>query len=631
MTRVSTNPATPTEPVHRAEHDDRRRLLGGAVLILASTLICYALCLPGEFLWDDNDHFLTNEIVRSWAGLPDIWFKPGATINYFPLTFTSFWALTKVFGEEATGYRLVNIAIHVASSVLIWRLLRRLGVPGAFVIGMIFALHPVHVQSVAWITELKNTQSSLFFFLATYAYLRYQPPEADATPHGSRRRWYFMALGAFFCAVLSKSNMAVWVAVPPILLWWKRGEVRPRDLLPLLPFVVIGAAMATFTVFFERLHIKSVGQDWSYTLPERFILAGRACWFYVQKMTWPDPLIFLYPKWKIDGKEWIQYLWPITFVAFLGALWALRTRIGRGPLAAMLYFSVAVFPALGFFNIYGMRYSQVYDYFQYPASLGVIVLVVGAGANILERHARGIRLGQLMAIAACVVLGIHTFSRASVYRGLDELWRDTIRQNPDAWLASNNLANMLLTRNEFPEALMWAEMAAKSAPHVPETFSNIGTAKVGLGDFAGAAEAYEKALSLRPRWPAFLNNYALILVRLNRLGDAAEQMRIACEVQPEDFNIRANYAILLLKIGRAGDAVATLGDAVRSPKAPPLFRVLLARAHFAQGKTDEGNATLRALENDFAASSEIMRAVAEVRASAAKTATTPPSVPATQH
>ena len=197
-------------------------------LALLVTLVAYYPAWHGGLLWDDDAH-ITRVDLRSFEGLWRIWFDVGATQQYYPVTHSAFWVLYRLFGDATLGYHLVNISLHATSAFLFAVILRRLAVPGAVLAAFIFALHPVHVESVAWITELKNTLSGVFYLGAALAYLRF---DADR-----RRQSYALALVLFALALLSKTVTATLPAALLVVFWWQRGALRWRqDVLPLAPF-----------------------------------------------------------------------------------------------------------------------------------------------------------------------------------------------------------------------------------------------------------------------------------------------------------------------------------------------------------------------------------------------------------
>ena len=307
---------------------DASRLATGAGALVALTVLAYLPALRAGFVWDDDLHVTQNEVVRTWQGLVDIWLRPGAILQYYHLTHTSWWIQYHLWGLAPLGYHLVNVLLHGSSAAVLWLVLGRLCVPGAWMAAAVFALHPVHVESVAWVTELKNVQSGFFYLLALLGYLRWGLAD-DAEPAGGRRI-YALSFLSFACAVLSKSVTCTLPAAVALVLWWKRGRLAPGRILALVPLAVMSVAAGALTASWERRYVGAVGPEWALSLPERCLVAGRALWFYAAKLAWPVDLAFIYPRWTLDPHAWWQWLFPLGAVLVLVALAALRRRLRPG-------------------------------------------------------------------------------------------------------------------------------------------------------------------------------------------------------------------------------------------------------------------------------------------------------------
>jgi Flp pilus assembly protein TadD len=399
------------------------------VLVLITALV-YHPAWHGGMLWDDEAH-LTSAALRGAGGLWRIWFDVGATQQYYPMVHSAFWLMDAVFGTGMLGYHVVNIGLHALAAWLVAVVLGRLDIPGARLAAVIFALHPVHVESVAWITELKNTLSGVFYLLAALAYLRYDRHRA--------RRWYALAIGVFVLALLSKTVTASLPAAMIVVVWWQRGGIDwRRDLPPLLPFFVIGAAAGLTTAWVERTFIGAVGSEFNLSPIDRGLLAGRAVWFYLSKLVWPANLTFIYPRWTISPAVWWQWLFPLGAAAMTWWLWRIRDRT-RGPLAAWLFFVVTLAPALGFVNIYPFRYSFVADHFQYLASIGVIALAAASLVLAARSRANGRILERALYVLVGVPLAVLSWRQSHQYVDAEVLYQTTLARNPECWLAHNNL------------------------------------------------------------------------------------------------------------------------------------------------------------------------------------------------
>jgi tetratricopeptide (TPR) repeat protein len=417
----------------------RSTVITGLALLLL-TLAAYWPALNAGYIWDDDDYLTQNALVQQWDGLARIW-QPMQTRQYYPLVFTTFWIEHKLWGIEPAGYHFVNVLLYAISAMLVWRIARWLGLPGAFFIAAVFALHPVHVESVAWITERKNTLSGVFYLTAMLSYLKF-----DARRREGQSEWwrYGLVLACFAAALLSKTVTASLPVAIVIILLMKRERLSIARLWPLVPMLVMGLVLGLNTAHVERVNVGAVGPEFDFTFVERCLIASRALLFYPVKLVLPWPLCFFYPRWDIDVGEAMHYV-PIAVVLVIGVLlmWLWRRGV-RWPACAALFYAVTIFPALGFVSVYPMKYSFVADHFQYLASLGVIAGVVAPLAWLLRHRA------WRWAPAAIVLatLGVLTFRQTFNYRNEETLWRATIDCNPQAWAAMNNLGAVLLRKGE---------------------------------------------------------------------------------------------------------------------------------------------------------------------------------------
>jgi protein O-mannosyl-transferase len=524
------------------------------LLLVVATIAVYQPAWYGQPVFDDEDH-LTPPELSSVSGLVRIWTEIGAVSQYYPVTHSAFWLQHHLWGDAMLGYHLTNILLHAISALLLMRILKRLEVPGAWFAAAVFALHPVHVESVAWISELKNTLSTAFYFGAALSYLHFEATR--------RRAFYFAALALFVLGLLSKTVIASLPAALLIVFWWKRGRLSWRqDVQPLLPFFVLGALGGLLTVWVERAFIGAEGEAFALSFVERVLVAGRVVWFYLGKLLWPAELIFIYPRWEVSGAVVWQYLFPIAALVLLAVLWSLRRR-WRGPLAAALFFGGTLFPVLGFLNVYPFIYSYVADHYQYLASVGVISFVA-AGLALLLR-ARGLwerPAGQGVCLAVLAVLAVLTWRQSRMYTDVPTLWRTTIERNPAGFVAYANLGNHHLERGEVDEALRLAQKAAELRPDFAEVQNNLGNALLAKGQLEAAAEHYRKAVELRPNLAVAHHNLGGVAFRRGSLDEALAHFRRAVELRPDFVKARNNLGSLLLEKGRVDEAMAQIEKAL---------------------------------------------------------------------
>lgn len=530
------------------------------VCILAITLIAYIPAMRGGYIWDDDHYVHANPNLDSVEGLARIWTQPKSSPQYYPLVFTTFWLEHAVWGLNPTGYHIVNVLLHSASAILLYWILLRLQIPGAFLAVVVFAIHPVHVESVAWITERKNVLSGLFYLAASYLYVNcFLPCGADVPARRINGR-YLLMLGLFVCALMSKTVAASWPAAMLLVEWWKRGRIERASWIRMAPFFAIGLCAGLVTAWIEKDHVGAVGPEFVFTAGERILIAGRAVWFYLGKLLWPSPLIFIYPRWQLNTSDVVQIAWPVAAVLLVVFLFTLRKRIGRGPLVAALFFGGTLLPALGFVNVYPMRYSFVADHFQYLASIGPIVLLSAAGASLVQRSRT---VGSIASVALTVTLGLLTWNQGMLYANEEHLWRETLKQNDGAWIGMNNIGYAMGMRGELDAAISMLSDAVKLNPNFAEGQSNLGAFLLQRGNAAGAIGYLQEAVRLEPSLSDAHGNLGVAYLHAGRPEDAIRSLREAVRLKGDNYTARYNLGCLLVSRGQAAEAVEHLEVAVR--------------------------------------------------------------------
>lgn len=514
-------------------------------LLALAVFAAYLPALRGQFLWDDDGH-VTRADLRSLGGLLRIWFEVGATQQYYPVLHSAFWLEHRLWGDAPLGYHLVNLLQHAANACLFALVLRRLAVPGAWFAAALFALHPACVESVAWISEQKNTLSALFYLSAALAWLRF---DDDRRP-----RSYALASALFVLALLTKTVTASLPAALLVVAWWRRGRLDwRRDVLPLLPWFAAGAAMGLLTAHFESELIGAKGSAFELGVGARLLLAARVPWHYVASLVWPFDLTFIYPRWNVDAAVWWQWLFPLaTLGALGGAAW--RARLGnRGWLAAALLFGGTLFPVLGFVNVYPFLFSFVADHFAYLANLALFALAGAGAAFAVARFGRGAALGAFLAVLGG--LFALTWSQAGIYRDEATLWRATLARNPDCWLAHNNLALVLAADGERADAVTHLEAALRLRPDFPEGLNNLAGQLVDAGRAAEAKPIADRALALLPKFPAALNTRGRAALALGDVAAAERDFTAAVQLDPRFVNAWCNRGVAAMSRGRPAEAL----------------------------------------------------------------------------
>jgi protein O-mannosyl-transferase len=483
----------------------RSPLILGLGLILA-VFLCYIPAISAGFVWDDDLLVTQNPLVHNADSLPYIW-ASAATTDYTPLTTTAFWLQWHLWGENPAGYHLVNILLHALSALLLWQVLARLKIPGAWLGAILFAVHPVNVASVAWIAELKNSLSLPFYLASIIATLRY----AETRKLSS----CLLAIAAAACAFLSKGSTVVLPLILLLCLWWKNA--RGAAWATVAPVSLLAALAACVTIHFQK-RIIDPGAD-PFSIAARFARAGQALWFYLAKDLWPAHFVPIYPKWPIDH----TFLALLLAVALTAFFWFGQRRFGRAPFFAWACFVVPLLPVLGVIGMSFLDQAWAADWWQQLALPAVAACAGAIIATLWQRvHRQPLKIG-LSAITICVVLllGAHTWADAAAYRNIETLSRRALAANPDAWAAHNNLGNVFSAQ----------------------------------GLLQNAAAEYREALTIKPDNSSAHSNLGVILAREGRINDAISEYRAALAIEPHSANGWFNLANALRASGRNAEAL----------------------------------------------------------------------------
>jgi cytochrome c-type biogenesis protein CcmH/NrfG len=554
------------------------------LILAAVTVLAYQPAWHGGLLWDD-DNCTTPRELRSVDGLGRIWFQPRATAQYYPLLYTSYWIQQRLWGDSTTGYHLVNLLLHIGCAVLVLKILRFLRVPGAELAAMIFALHPVNVETVAWIAERKNTLSGIFALAGTLCYLRFDESRSKQT--------YALAIGLFLLGLLSKTAIVTlplaWLAI----FWWKRGAISwRRDVVPSIPFFLLAATAGLVTRWFENVGIGYKARILDLSLLDRCLIAGRAFWFQLGNLLWPSNLTFVYPRWDINAGVWWQYLFPIGVVGLLVILWSLR-RWSRGPLAGVLIYVLLLLPSLGFLNIYFFVYSFVADHWQYLACLGIIVPCASA---IVLLAGRSNRWQALLEPATMLLLGgvlfVLTWQQSRMYTDIETLYRTTIARNPACWMAQVNLGSILYQANRIPEAMDLFNQAMRLRPAVGHY--SVANALVLRGRTSEAIDQYKQALQIDPDYAEAHHNLGSAFLLMGRTPEAIEHYEQAVRIDPAFAGAHNNLGNALVQTGRAPEAIDHYKQALRITPNSADAHNNLAAALAQMGQTSQAIEQLKA-------------------------------------
>ena len=518
---------------------------------LAAIFIFYFPALSGEFVWDDSI-FAKEKTIHAWSGLWSIWFAPSEIMNeghYWPITYTTFWLEHKLFGLNPLGYHIVNCILYFINIVLIWRLLLRLEVPGAWAISMIFAVHPLHVESVAWLIERKSLLSALFYLGAVHVWLRFR--------ESPRLKTYALALSLYVLALLSKSIAVTLPATLLVLLWWKQERVTAHDIMRLLPFFIVGFVITLGDYLFYASREEQL--SFAYSFVERALIAAQALWFYVGKLLWPADLMVIYPHWDVSAKNPIAWLFVVAIVGMLILLWSCRHRIGKGTLAGIAFFVITLSPAFGFVDHKYMAFSFVADRYQYLAGLGLIAVLVGGAVRAMQPYITTVRPAVMGAFAILVIgLGTLTWSQAAIYQNGITFFNHVVAHNPTARAAYHNLSSELFQAGRTEEAYEANLKAIELRPNNSAAHSNFATVLILMKRYDEAMESLKRALELNPHNEAAWQNYGSLLLKQQRYEEAYAANLKAIELRPNNSKTHYGLATALTLLKRYDEAEESL-------------------------------------------------------------------------
>jgi Flp pilus assembly protein TadD len=544
--------------IARRIFSSRARALIFAVVLAAVTIFAYRPAWHGGFLWDDDAYIINNELLTAPDGWQRIWFSLDSPSQYFPFTYSTFRIEHALWGLNTTGYHWVNLLLHVGNALLVWAVLARLKVPGAWLAAAIFALHPVQVESVAWITERKNVLMAFFFLLTLLGWIAF-------VDERSRRPWIFYCLALIFyvLALSAKATACTLPAALFLILWLQNKPITMRRLIQIVPFVILGIGMGLLAVWWERYHQGTNRAVFTFLSPiERILVASRAVWFYLSKIFWPSNLTFIYPRWKISPADLVDYSWLLAGMAACVAICVLRRYVGRSVEAAAAFFVAILSPVLGFIMLFTFRYTFVADHYQYLACIGPIALASAGIVSLSDKFVqyRAVIVGGALLVVA--ILGTATWRQAGMYSDIETLWRATLARNPECWMADTNLGLVLFQKGQIDDAIAHYRTALQLQPDWWDAEYNLGTALLAKGQVDEAILHCERAVSMRPTDPDAQVSLGNLLFQKGRIDEAIAHYQKAVTVHPDHFLARYSLGHALLEKGELDGAIQVCRSAL---------------------------------------------------------------------
>ena len=589
-------------------------VLGGMAIIALAVFLAYLPSINGDFILDDGDLVMDNPLIKASDGLYRFWCTTQTT-DYWPVTNTSFWIEWRMWGMNSTGYHVTNLILHIVESLLIWVILRKLSIPGAFLAALIFALHPVNVESVSWISQRKNTMALLFFLLSILCYLKLEVPSLVlkkdlyriASPPGDASMvarpsplWYWLSLAAFLLAMLSKGSVAVLPVLLLGIVWWCRtAGTEPifakqkwdyplylRDYVRIMPFFAVAMVLSAVNMWFQTHGTGEVIRTASFA--ERLLGAGGVVWFYLYKALLPIELVFVYPQWHVEPVNPLWWLPLIAAAVVTAALWRYRNSWGRPFLFAWGFFCVALAPVMGFLDAGFMKFSLVADHYQHIAIIAVIALA-SAGFNAWHHRLQGTarRAAMLVAIAIVSVLIFLTWRQSRIYRDPITLYQATLEKNPSCWMPYYNLGLEVAKTGRLQEAIELYNQALKLKPDSIDAYNNLGVALADTGRPMQAIANYEKALRLQPNDAEAHNNMGNVLLDLNRVQEAIPHFNQALRLKPDYFKAHYNLGNAFNALGRYQQAIEHYEKSLQLNPGLPEARNNLGNTLFQSGRPQE--------------------------------------------
>jgi tetratricopeptide (TPR) repeat protein len=571
--------------------------------IVIAVAVVYLPVLRGDFVWDDFLLITGNPLLQNFSGLLEIW-SGGRTADYFPVTNTVFWIEHHLFGANATGYHAVNILLQIANALLVWRLLKRLNVPGAWLAGLIFGIHPVHVASVAWISELKNLLAMFFALLSVLCFLK-----LDEQRLRNSATAYAASLVFFALALLSKTQVVLLPFALLLCAWWrhkktagtKTAQDLRRDVIRSWPFFLLAIVLGLVTLWFQN---RGIGEEEIVigSFPRRSANAAMAIWWYAGHLFAPVRLVAIYPNWRFDPPRVLEWLPLIALIGVLAGLWHWRNRGTRGAFFAVACFVVALLPVLGLARMAYVRSGTlVADHLQYFADVPLLALFCAGVAYAWNQRQRAVKIATAtIATLLVFAMGTYAFARAEVYRNEETLWPDNLSKNPDAWQAHIMMAQRRFKQERYAEAAYHAGRAAELKPELADIHNQLGLAYCRLERFEEGMTEYRKALQLKEAKPATARSAGVAKIRANlanalaitanhlsesaptipeeamrRYDEAIREYDEALELDPQQPAIHRNLGMLLAQLGRYDQAIPHLRATLQMVPNEPTARKLL--------------------------------------------------------
>jgi protein O-mannosyl-transferase len=574
------------------------RVVSGVAIIAACVFFVYLPAINGGFVWDDDKLVTENQLVMAPDGLSRIWCTNQAA-DFWPLVNSTFWLEWRLWAMNPAGYHATNLILHTAEAWLIWLILRRLSIPGAYLAALIFAVHPVNVESVAWIAQLKNLLAMLFFLLSIQWYLKAMQAATGSGPDGTRHEtasdllhpssliphpssFYWLSLAAFLLAILSKGSVVVMPLILLGIIWWLRPLKWP-DLAWISPFFILAAIMTKVNLWFQVHGTDAVVRTAGFL--DRMLIAPCTIWFYLYKAIFPFKLAPVYPQWQIEPGNLLRWLPLLSALGVTAVFWLCRNGWSRPFLFAWGFFCIALVPVMGFADVGFMKYALVADRYQHIAIIGAVALA--AAGLIGWRRWVGGGICWAVAVLALAVLGFTTWGQCGIYRNPIVFNETALERNPDFWPGHYNLGVALQKAGRLTDAIREYELVIRVQPEFSDALCNLAGMLIRNGRFQEAIDHLKVALRVHPDDPEILNNMGCALLDSGHARESIQFSKEAVRLKPDVFQTRCQLADALLDTGRFAEAVEQYEQALQlepdHPESECNLGVALSQAGRPQG------------------------------------------------
>jgi tetratricopeptide (TPR) repeat protein len=544
-----------------AAQTTRRDWFAAAILVVLTVIVYLPAIVHGGFIWDDNALLTDNATIKDNSGLYTIWFTT-KLVDYVPLTSTTFWIEWRLWHLNAMGYHVTNVLFHALSAVLLWRVLKRLQIPGAWVAGLLFAVHPVCVASAAWIAERKNTVSMVFYLLSILWFIRFDDENAKQKPKGAGK-WFVLSLISFLLALFAKGSVTVLPAVLLLVMWWRRDRITRKDFVRTLPFFVMAAAFAAITIFIQHRG-EGLPTD---SLLVRVLAGGRALWFYLLKVIAPFNLTMVYPLWPVPLNNVLTYIPLMGAVLLVPVLWHFRFTWGKPVLFALGYFVIVLAPVLGVVNMAYFAISRVSDHLQYLAIPGIIPLIAAACVWLFNKKFKSaggpnVVLAGVLTTAIALPLCALTWDHAKTFAVSETLWADNVHKNPNSWRVRNSYGAALFKNDKIDDAIVQYKAGLAIDSTAGDLHYNLANAYYKQKKREEAVFEFSHALTNTSEAFHSHNNLGIVLGELGRHKEAIPHFEAAIRAKPSWAEAYRNLGDALLKTDQTAEAVKTFKEAV---------------------------------------------------------------------